>query len=178
MRSRGRTDLVLGRLRRCRSAGASERHGGDAARFAALGTAALLLLHVILCIGPLCRLDRRFLPLLYNRRHLGVTMFLLALAHGTFSIFQFHALGNLNPLVSLLCQQHELRQPSPTSRFRARVFRAGDSVCDGRDEPRFLVAQPDCARVEAPAYAGVLGLRAADWLMSRSERCSPRRVHC
>ena len=31
-----------------------------------LGTAALLLLHVILCIGPLCRLDRRFLPLLYN----------------------------------------------------------------------------------------------------------------
>ena len=68
----------------------------------ALGTAALLLLHVILCIGPLCRLDRRFLPLLYNRRHLGVTMFLLALAHGAFGIFQFHALGDVNPLVSLL----------------------------------------------------------------------------
>lgn len=66
-----------------------------------LGTAALLLLHIILCIGPLCRLDRRFLPLLYNRRHLGVTMFILALAHGTFSIFQFHALGNVHPLVSL-----------------------------------------------------------------------------
>jgi sulfoxide reductase heme-binding subunit YedZ len=67
----------------------------------ALGTAALLLLHVILCIGPLCRLDRRFLPLLYNRRHLGVTMFVLGLAHGAFSLFQFHALGNVNPLVSL-----------------------------------------------------------------------------
>src|SRR5689334_22224252 len=66
-----------------------------------LGTAALLLLHIILCIGPLCRLDRRFLPLLYNRRHLGVTMFVLALAHGTFSLVQFHALGNLNPLVSV-----------------------------------------------------------------------------
>ncbi len=66
-----------------------------------LGTAALLLLHIILCIGPLCRLDRRFLPLLYNRRHLGVTMFMLGLAHGTFSLFQFHALGNVNPLVSL-----------------------------------------------------------------------------
>jgi nitrite reductase/ring-hydroxylating ferredoxin subunit/DMSO/TMAO reductase YedYZ heme-binding membrane subunit len=65
------------------------------------GTLALLLLHVILCIGPLCRLNRRFLPLLYNRRHLGVTMFLLALAHGVFSIVQFHALGDVNPLVSL-----------------------------------------------------------------------------
>src|SRR3954469_17785474 len=67
----------------------------------ALGTAAFFLLNVVLCIGPLCRLDRRFLPLLYNRRHLGVTTFLLGLAHGGFSLFQFHALGNVNPLVSL-----------------------------------------------------------------------------
>src|SRR5262245_11301099 len=67
-----------------------------------LGTAALLLLHVILCIGPLCRLDKRFLPLLYNRRHLGVTMFVLALAHGVFSLVQFHAFGDVNPVVSLL----------------------------------------------------------------------------
>jgi len=67
----------------------------------ALGTAAFLLLTVVLCIGPLARLDRRFLPLLYNRRHLGVTTFLLGLAHGGFALFQFHALGNVNPLVSL-----------------------------------------------------------------------------
>src|SRR5258708_22999742 len=67
----------------------------------ALGTAAFLLLHVVLCIGPLARLDRRFLPLLYNRRHLGVTTFLLGLAHGGFALLQFHALGNVNPLVSL-----------------------------------------------------------------------------
>jgi methionine sulfoxide reductase heme-binding subunit len=66
------------------------------------GTASLLLLHIILCIGPLCRLSPRFLPLLYNRRHLGVTMFLLALVHGVFSVIQFHALGDLNPLVSVL----------------------------------------------------------------------------
>ena len=70
--------------------------------FRGLGTAALLLLHVILSIGPLARLDPRFLPLLYNRRHLGVTMFVLALAHGAFSIYQFHVFGNLNPLVSVL----------------------------------------------------------------------------
>ncbi len=68
----------------------------------ALGTAAFLLLHVILSIGPLCRLDRRFLPLLYNRRHMGVTMFLLAAAHGVFSTIQFHTLGDVNPLVSIL----------------------------------------------------------------------------
>jgi DMSO/TMAO reductase YedYZ heme-binding membrane subunit len=68
----------------------------------ALGTAGFLLLHVILCIGPLCRIDRRFLPLLYNRRHLGVTMFLVALTHSTFALIQFHGLGDLNPLTSLL----------------------------------------------------------------------------
>ncbi|MCG3198429.1 MAG: ferric reductase-like transmembrane domain-containing protein [Candidatus Omnitrophica bacterium] len=63
--------------------------------------AAFALLHIILCIGPLARLDSRFLPLLYNRRHLGVAMFLLALFHGAFSIIQFHALGDLNPIVSV-----------------------------------------------------------------------------
>jgi DMSO/TMAO reductase YedYZ heme-binding membrane subunit/nitrite reductase/ring-hydroxylating ferredoxin subunit len=60
-----------------------------------------LLLHVILAIGPLARLNSRFLPLLYNRRHLGVTMALLALVHGVFAIIQFHALGDTNPLVSV-----------------------------------------------------------------------------
>jgi len=67
----------------------------------ALGTAAFLLLNAVLCIGPLARLDRRFLPLLYNRRHLGVTTFLLGFTHGTFSLIQFHSLGNANPLVSV-----------------------------------------------------------------------------
>lgn len=66
-----------------------------------LGTLALLMLHVILCIGPLCRLDPRFLPLLYNRRHLGVSMFLVALGHGVFSLVQFHALGDVSPLASV-----------------------------------------------------------------------------
>ncbi len=67
----------------------------------AFGTAALLLLHIVLLIGPLCRLQPRFLPLLYNRRHLGVTTFIIGLAHGGLALFQFHALGDVNPLVSL-----------------------------------------------------------------------------
>ncbi len=68
----------------------------------AAGSAAFLLLHIVLCIGPLCRLDSRFLPLLYNRRHLGVATFLLGAVHGVFGIIQFHSLGDKNPLVSLL----------------------------------------------------------------------------
>ncbi len=68
----------------------------------ALGATAFTWLSVILCIGPLARLNRRFLPLLYNRRHLGVMMFSLALVHGAFSIVQFHSAGTLNPLVSVL----------------------------------------------------------------------------
>ena len=67
----------------------------------ATGSLAIIMLHVILLIGPLNRLDKRFLPLLYNRRHLGVTMFLVALIHGGFSILQFHAFGDINPLISV-----------------------------------------------------------------------------
>jgi len=67
-----------------------------------LGTAALLSLHLVLAIGPLCRISPRFLPLLYNRRHFGVATFLLGLAHGGFSLVQFHALGDQNPFVSVL----------------------------------------------------------------------------
>ena len=74
----------------------------------AFGTAALVLLHLILSIGPLARLDPRFLPLLYNRRHLGVTMFVLGLAHGGFAIVQFHLLGVVNPLVSVLTSNRGL----------------------------------------------------------------------
>ena len=73
----------------------------------AFGTGAFLLLHIILLIGPLARLNPTFLPLLYNRRHLGVTMFLMALVHGGFSIIQFHAFGELNPIVSVFVSNGE-----------------------------------------------------------------------
>lgn len=68
----------------------------------ALGTCAFLLLHVALCIGPLARLDRHFLPLLYNRRHLGVATFLVGLAHGVLATGYYHGFGNVNPLLSLV----------------------------------------------------------------------------
>jgi len=65
----------------------------------AFGTAAFVLLHVILCIGPLCRLNRKFLPLLYNRRHAGVTMCLLGFIHATVVILTYHAGGDTNPIL-------------------------------------------------------------------------------
>jgi nitrite reductase/ring-hydroxylating ferredoxin subunit/DMSO/TMAO reductase YedYZ heme-binding membrane subunit len=67
----------------------------------AFGSAALILLHIILCLGPLCRLNPKFLPLLYNRRHTGVTMFLLALIHSVVVILTYHAGGNINPILSI-----------------------------------------------------------------------------
>jgi methionine sulfoxide reductase heme-binding subunit len=66
------------------------------------GTCAILLLHIVLIIGPLCRLAPAFLPLLYNRRHLGVTTFFVGAVHAGLSVFQFHALGTVNPFVSIL----------------------------------------------------------------------------
>src|SRR5216117_3600925 len=67
----------------------------------AFGLAAFVLLHVILCIGPLCRLNKKFLPLLYNRRHAGVTMCLLALVHAVLIVITYHAGGDLNPILSI-----------------------------------------------------------------------------
>jgi methionine sulfoxide reductase heme-binding subunit len=67
----------------------------------AFGTAACLLLHIILCIGPLCRLNPNFLPMLYNRRHAGVTMFMLGLVHSVLVIITYHAGGDTNPILSI-----------------------------------------------------------------------------
>ncbi|MCA9309875.1 MAG: ferric reductase-like transmembrane domain-containing protein [Phycisphaerales bacterium] len=68
----------------------------------ALGACAMVMLHVVLAIGPLARLDDRFLPLLYNRRHLGVTTFLVALLHGGLVLLYYHGFSSMNPLVSLI----------------------------------------------------------------------------
>jgi nitrite reductase/ring-hydroxylating ferredoxin subunit/DMSO/TMAO reductase YedYZ heme-binding membrane subunit len=67
----------------------------------AFGAAAFVLLHIILCIGPLCRLSPRFLPLLYNRRHAGVTMALLGLIHAALVVVTYHAGGDTNPILSI-----------------------------------------------------------------------------
>lgn len=55
-------------------------------RLKAFGSCAFLMLSAVLAIGPLARLNPRVLPLLYNRRHLGVATFFVALAHAGFMV--------------------------------------------------------------------------------------------
>src|SRR5438067_9301183 len=67
----------------------------------ACDTAEFLLLHIILCISPLCRLNSKFLPQLYNRRHAGVTLFTLGLVHAALVVLTYHAGGDTNPILSI-----------------------------------------------------------------------------
>jgi len=64
-------------------------------RIRAFGTCAFIMLTIILSIGPLARFDRRFLPLLYNRRHFGVLTFLVALTHLFFMLEWYDVRGAL-----------------------------------------------------------------------------------
>jgi len=65
-------------------------------RIRAFGSCAFIMLTIILCIGPLARLDRRFLPLLYNRRHFGVLTFFIAAFHA-WSMVEWFAVQNALP---------------------------------------------------------------------------------
>ena len=68
----------------------------------ATGSCAFLMLTIILSIGPLARLDRRFLKLLYNRRHFGVLTFLVALVHFGFLLDWYVSLDALPNLAAEL----------------------------------------------------------------------------
>ncbi len=67
----------------------------------AFGAAAFLLLNIILSIGPLARISARFKPLLYNRRHMGVWCFSLALTHAGLTLMWYQGFSALNPVVAL-----------------------------------------------------------------------------
>ncbi|MEL6336065.1 MAG: Rieske 2Fe-2S domain-containing protein [Pseudomonadota bacterium] len=68
----------------------------------ALGTCAFFMMSLVLMIGPLARLDPRFLPLLYNRRHFGVLTALVALGHATFVLDWYFGFSPTPPLEALL----------------------------------------------------------------------------
>ncbi len=68
----------------------------------AFGACAFLMLTVILCIGPLARIDRRFLPLLYNRRHFGVMTAFVAITHAGYILNWYFAFSNSDKYEALL----------------------------------------------------------------------------
>ncbi|MEN0066740.1 MAG: Rieske 2Fe-2S domain-containing protein [Myxococcota bacterium] len=68
----------------------------------AWGSCGFLLLTLILSIGPLARLDRRFLPLLYNRRHLGVITFLVLGRHAYEVLGWYHSRSPVTPQLQSL----------------------------------------------------------------------------
>lgn len=76
--------------------------GGAELRMRAFGTCTFWMLTVILCIGPLARLDRRFLPLVYNRRHFGVLTFFVAIAHLYAVLGWYAAFSPIDPWTALL----------------------------------------------------------------------------
>jgi nitrite reductase/ring-hydroxylating ferredoxin subunit/DMSO/TMAO reductase YedYZ heme-binding membrane subunit len=69
-------------------------------RINAFGTCAFVMLTVILMIGPAARLNPRFLPLLYNRRHFGVLTFIVALVHAVSVVDWFSAVGAMGDLLT------------------------------------------------------------------------------
>lgn len=68
----------------------------------AFGACAFMMLSVILAIGPLARLDRRFLPLLYNRRHFGVMTLFVAMTHASYILNWYFAFSSSNKYEALL----------------------------------------------------------------------------
>jgi nitrite reductase/ring-hydroxylating ferredoxin subunit len=68
----------------------------------ASGATAFLMLTLTLCIGPLARFSSRIKPLLYNRRHLGVLTFLIALVHAVLTTLWYFGFSAIDPLTALL----------------------------------------------------------------------------
>lgn len=68
----------------------------------AFGACAFVMLTVILCIGPAARLDTRFLPLLYNRRHFGVMTAFVALTHAGYILNWYFNFSSSDKYVGLL----------------------------------------------------------------------------
>ncbi|MEM7472241.1 MAG: Rieske 2Fe-2S domain-containing protein [Pseudomonadota bacterium] len=85
----------------------------------AFGACAFLMLTVILCIGPLARLDERFLPLLYNRRHFGVMTVFVALTHASYILDWYFAFSMSDKYEALLFANTSFGQ---TAGFPFEVF--------------------------------------------------------
>ena len=92
----------------------------------AFGACAFVMLTVILCIGPLARLDRRFLPLLYNRRHFGVMTAFVALTHAGYILNWYFNFSSSDKYVGLLYANSSFGQ---LAGFPFEVFGIFSLIC-------------------------------------------------
>jgi nitrite reductase/ring-hydroxylating ferredoxin subunit/DMSO/TMAO reductase YedYZ heme-binding membrane subunit len=92
-------------------------------RISAFGTCAFLLISLILCIGPLARLNKAFLPLLYNRRHLGVLAFIVAAIHG-YAVLDWFIMRGSVPWI-----WHEITNAKDFARFVGFPMKAIGLFC-------------------------------------------------
>ena len=79
-------------------------------RMRAFGSCAFLMLSFILCIGPLTRLNERFLPLLYNRRHFGVLTACVAAVHANYVLGWYFAFSPTPKYEGLLSSNTDFNQ--------------------------------------------------------------------
>jgi hypothetical protein len=110
---------------------------GEMLRIRATGTCAFLLLSLVLSIGPLTRLDGRFLPLLTNRRHFGALTFLVALAHGWLNVYWSISRGNADDRI---CRHPRDAGGAEGAAF-GEAFPTQPVACRHRREYRQLVVQ-------------------------------------
>ncbi len=102
------------------------RINGQVHNARAFGSCAFFMLSVILCIGPLARLDKRFLPLLYNRRHFGVMTCFVAITHAGYIINWYFAFAEANKYEALLFANTSYSQ---ISGFPFEVFGIFSLLC-------------------------------------------------
>ena len=145
-------------------------------RIRACGSCAFLMLTAILSIGPLARLDRRFLKLLYNRRHFGVLAFLVALAHALFMIQAPRPRRARR--ATRRARDWPTRQIHRLSLRAARPGRPAHHLPDGRDQSRHLARRPDAPVWKALHMGvylafGLVVLHVALGACSSTPRCDP-----
>lgn len=76
----------------------------------AFGSCAFLLMSLVLAIGPLARIDRRFLPLLYNRRHFGVITAGIAIWHAKAVLDWYFAFAPVSQIEALFTSNTSFTQ--------------------------------------------------------------------
>lgn len=81
---------------------AAARTDVEIQRMRAFGLCAFLLLTLALSIGPAARLEKRFLPLLYNRRHIGVATAAVALWHAGYVLDWYFNYSPVSPYAAVL----------------------------------------------------------------------------